>query len=278
MNSEKMTSAKAEPITKQLGQSNVVRIAALSGLVLFAAIAVPPGLAIGPTQPHAMPPADPAVAAAALRSAVPSSNVSMELIEPTDELSEISSSYAELRVGPLSFPEGAIEVPWGTSLGATTGRAFPADGGIAQADAGQTTSAPRAPERSNARPQIIQAAYHPAGPATAPTAEAMDGVRLSVAFDRQSTQLTSDEEDQLNTIAVQLQDGNFRIELHAFGGAASDRSHSARRTALRRALAVRNHLMDAGINQERIIVRALGGATDGGPSDRVDIIAPEAQG
>ncbi len=275
MNSDKMTSAVAEPLGTKLRRSNVARIAALSALALFAAIAVPPGLIVGPTQPRAMTPADPAETATALRTQIQATRVSFELIAPRDDLSEISSSYAERHVGPLSFPDGAINVPWGAALGSTNGRAFPSADGIRRAEAGQTITGPRYDAEASTTPALMQASFRP-GATGSRTVDAIEGLRTSIAFERLSTQLSDAEASALDAIAAQLRDGDFRIELRAFGGTAADRSHSARRIALRRALAVRNHLMGAGIDQERMIVRALGGASDGGPSDRVDVIAAGA--
>ena len=54
-------------------------------------------------------------------------------------------------------------------------------------------------------------------------------------------------------------------------GDSNDTSSTARRLALRRALSVRRELIDHGIVAERIQVRALGGTSDSGPQDRVDI-------
>jgi outer membrane protein OmpA-like peptidoglycan-associated protein len=62
-----------------------------------------------------------------------------------------------------------------------------------------------------------------------------------------------------------------RIQLLAYGGDKGDKSSDARRLSLKRALAIRQVLIDDGVPAERIDVRAMGGADDGGPSDRVDV-------
>jgi len=62
-----------------------------------------------------------------------------------------------------------------------------------------------------------------------------------------------------------------RVELMAYGGAKGDRSSDARRLTLRRALAIRQILIDAGVSSTRINVHAQGGADDSGPADRVDV-------
>jgi outer membrane protein OmpA-like peptidoglycan-associated protein len=62
-----------------------------------------------------------------------------------------------------------------------------------------------------------------------------------------------------------------RVQLIAYGGNKGDKGSDARRLSLKRALAIRQVLIDDGVPSERIDVRAMGGADDGGPADRVDV-------
>ncbi len=268
MNSDTKQSAQAEHIGKTLRRSNTARIAALTAVAVIVVIAGPPGLATGPSPTNTSASTLLSGNTAVFRAQIETTRISFELIETTDTLSEESSSYAERRVGPLSFPDGAINVPWGPSIGSTTGRAYPASEESQTAGAGQTITAPRLEGALD----VLNVALRP-GPSDADTVAAIDAVRTSVAFDQTSTHLSQDAEDSLDQLAAQLLQGDFRIQLRAFGGSASDRSHNARRLALRRALAVRNHLMERGVSQDRMIVRALGGAVDGGPANRVDVVA-----
>jgi outer membrane protein OmpA-like peptidoglycan-associated protein len=64
---------------------------------------------------------------------------------------------------------------------------------------------------------------------------------------------------------------NARIELQAFGGTKGDKGSDARRLSLKRALAIRQVLIDDGVSPDRIDVRAMGGVDDTGPTDRVDV-------
>ncbi len=64
---------------------------------------------------------------------------------------------------------------------------------------------------------------------------------------------------------------NARVELQAFGGAKGDKSSDARRLSLKRALSIRQVLIDDGVSADRIDVRAMGGVDDTGPADRVDV-------
>jgi outer membrane protein OmpA-like peptidoglycan-associated protein len=65
--------------------------------------------------------------------------------------------------------------------------------------------------------------------------------------------------------------GNARVHLDAFGGPRGDKSSDSRRLSLKRALVVRELLIEDGVPSEKIDVRALGGADDGGAPDRVDV-------
>ena len=64
---------------------------------------------------------------------------------------------------------------------------------------------------------------------------------------------------------------NARVELQAFGGAKGDKGSDARRLSLKRALSIRQVLIDDGVAADRIGVRAMGGVDDTGPTDRVDV-------
>ena len=64
---------------------------------------------------------------------------------------------------------------------------------------------------------------------------------------------------------------NARVELQAFGGAKGDKGSDARRLSLKRALSIRQVLIDDGVSPDRIDVRAMGGSDDTGPADRVDV-------
>ena len=61
------------------------------------------------------------------------------------------------------------------------------------------------------------------------------------------------------------------MQILAYGGNKGDKGSDARRLSLKRALAIRQVLIDDGMSPERIDVRAMGGADDGGPTDRVDV-------
>jgi outer membrane protein OmpA-like peptidoglycan-associated protein len=81
--------------------------------------------------------------------------------------------------------------------------------------------------------------------------------------------------DSIRLLAGQLNNGltrtQSRVELMAYGGNKGDKGSDARRLSLKRALAIRQVLIDAGVNSARIDVHAEGGVDDTGPTDRVDV-------
>jgi outer membrane protein OmpA-like peptidoglycan-associated protein len=68
-----------------------------------------------------------------------------------------------------------------------------------------------------------------------------------------------------------LDAGAASVEIEAFGGAPGDKSSDARRLSLKRALAVRQLLIDDGVPTDRINVHAMGGIDDRGNANRVDL-------
>ena len=74
-----------------------------------------------------------------------------------------------------------------------------------------------------------------------------------------------------NDLNAAMTGPNARVELQAFGGSKGDKGSDARRLSLKRALAIRQVLIDDGVSPDRIDVRAMGGVDDTGPADRVDV-------
>ncbi len=73
------------------------------------------------------------------------------------------------------------------------------------------------------------------------------------------------------TLNTALSSGASRIQLDAYGGPRGDKSSDSRRLSLKRALVVRELLIEDGVPSEKIDVRAMGGADDSGVADRVDV-------
>jgi len=97
-------------------------------------------------------------------------------------------------------------------------------------------------------------------------------VLLRVSFAPEEATLSPAAKTQLVQFATEFKRSMGRIELQAFAGDAGSVTSTQRRISLKRALAVRQVLLEQGIVAERMDVRALGGATGNTPLDRVDIL------
>ena len=108
----------------------------------------------------------------------------------------------------------------------------------------------------------------------APSSTREVGRRNSIAFAPGAEEPAPSVLDTVKAMSADLNNalsnGSARIQLEAYGGKQGDKSSDARRLSLKRALIVRQLLIDDGIPSERIDVRAMGGASDGA-LDRVDI-------
>jgi len=132
-----------------------------------------------------------------------------------------------------------------------------------------------------ARPRTNVAALEPPPKVTAPEAKPKTDPHAGlvkqgeILFAATSTDPEADGAGQLKTIAgslnTALESESARVEIEAFGGPPGDKSSDARRLSLRRALAIRQLLIDSGIPANRIDVRAQGGIDDHGNADRVDV-------
>jgi outer membrane protein OmpA-like peptidoglycan-associated protein len=96
-----------------------------------------------------------------------------------------------------------------------------------------------------------------------------------IPFASGASSLAPADVNTIHTLAASLtsalSSGASRVELDAFGGPRGDKSSDSRRLSLKRALVVRELLIEDGVPSERIDVRALGGADDSGAPDRVDV-------
>lgn len=102
------------------------------------------------------------------------------------------------------------------------------------------------------------------------------GVRRgSIAFEANASDPGSAAVQSLTRLAdglsVAVAGGSGRVQVMAYAGQKGDKSSNSRRLSLKRALIVRQLLIDAGIPSDRIDVRAMGGATDNGAAERVDV-------
>jgi outer membrane protein OmpA-like peptidoglycan-associated protein len=114
-------------------------------------------------------------------------------------------------------------------------------------------------------------------PAHAPTDAAHANLLKhgAILFESGATDPSPSQFDGVKLLAgdlnAALEAGAARVQLEAYGGTPGDKSSDARRLSLKRALAVRQLLIDDGVPSARIDVRAMGGVDDKGPVDRVDV-------
>ena len=108
----------------------------------------------------------------------------------------------------------------------------------------------------------------------APTAVPVVKPILRILFDNGDATLSDDERAEIDAFVENFKVRGGRVTLKGYAGAPGSQSSNDRRLSLRRVLAVRQAILAGGINAERLEVRALGGANDAGPQDRVDILKP----
>jgi len=145
----------------------------------------------------------------------------------------------------------------------TVAVASPAATTMTVAAAAPTPAATTAPAAPSVPPPVQMAAATTVGNAA-----------IAVKFKPGSTEIGSGPQPALDAVARRLLGNeNLRVQLisHATGG--SDEAMEARRISLARAIAVRRYLIDKGVLNLRIDVRALGNHSDEGPAtDQVDLL------
>lgn len=77
---------------------------------------------------------------------------------------------------------------------------------------------------------------------------------------------------EAEVIPVLRQNPGWRVQIQAFSSPDNEVRSSARRTALSRALSVREYLIEQGVDAPRMDIRALGMETDRDPLDRIDLV------
>jgi outer membrane protein OmpA-like peptidoglycan-associated protein len=162
-----------------------------------------------------------------------------------------------------------------TTGGAADLSALPEDsaarlGGFpAPAPAKPTKPAPAKPTRT------ANAAPPPAHTAPSPATEAGLSIQASVPFAAGASSPASSDVNAVHALAASLKSalngGANRVQLQAFGGPKGDKGSDSRRLSLKRALVIRELLIEDGVPSEKIDVRAMGGADDNSGLDRVDV-------
>jgi outer membrane protein OmpA-like peptidoglycan-associated protein len=153
------------------------------------------------------------------------------------------------------------------------------------ATSGPPPATPAQPQQPSKPAKVTKVAATKPPPAqtttAAPPAANEDSARQNlykhgaIMFVKDATDPSPSQFDGVKTLATDLnaaiEAGASRIQIEAYGGPPGDKSSDARRLSLKRALAVRQLLIDDGVPSSRIDVRAMGGIDDKGPADRVDV-------
>jgi len=142
----------------------------------------------------------------------------------------------------------------------------------------QTTIVPGKPSKPAAQTSLALAeppASRPPHKTTVPAALKGLTKQSEILFDGGTSDPQAPSVAKLKALAGTLNSaldaGAARVQLDAFGGPPGDKSSDSRRLSLKRALAVRQMLIDDGVPASRIDVRAMGGIDDHGNADRVDV-------
>lgn len=128
-----------------------------------------------------------------------------------------------------------------------------------------------------AAPPTRTASIPPAPTRTPPAATVATGLRRQsvIPFAVGASSPATADVTAVHALAASLNAalnaGATRVQLEAYGGPRGDKSSDSRRLSLKRALVIRELLIEDGVPSEKIDVRAMGGADDSGAADRVDV-------
>jgi outer membrane protein OmpA-like peptidoglycan-associated protein len=135
---------------------------------------------------------------------------------------------------------------------------------------------PGMPQDTQAAPQTHVAKASPPPAQTGSDLAPGLAKQMQIIFAPSAPDPSADSVDAIKGLAGPLNTallaGASRIQVVAYGGPRGDKSSDSRRLSLKRARVIRQLLIDGGVPAERIDVRAMGGTTDGGAADRVDIL------
>ena len=163
------------------------------------------------------------------------------------------SGYADQGAAGLNFAAPATPPPAAPSSAASGPKAQPRQ--MAKANPPPASAAPAQAAAEPPTPGLTKRSVILFAPQAADPAQSALGAIKFLAGD----------------LNAAMNSASARVQIQAFGGNRGDKSSDARRLSLKRALAIRQVLIDDGVPAERIDVRAMGGADDSGPADRVDV-------
>ncbi len=139
----------------------------------------------------------------------------------------------------------------------------------------QTMPAPVKPAKPPKPTRTATATPPPANTTPPPAMDAGLKLQATVPFAVGASSPVSSDVNAVHALATSLtaalNAGASRVQLQAYGGPKGDKGSESRRLSLKRALVIRELLIEDGVPSEKIDVRAMGGADDNGAPDRVDV-------
>lgn len=148
------------------------------------------------------------------------------------------------------------------------------------ATSGRTPSVPQAPNLTEppvrGEPVTLppESATTPASPKPVPGHGALPE-DIRIAYPPDATDVPAAARDRLDGLAAWLgANPSVRVQVEAYASEVSAAVGQARRLSLLRAREVRRYLMEQGVPETQIDVRALGAETEVTPRDRVEIKLP----
>lgn len=220
-------------------------------------------------------------------------------LTPKVTLAARHSGYAMVSSGPLRYPEGALNtgLSWRDDQLNTTALAALEQALIAEApvDAfvdffpdldGHTLSSPTdtKPQReAGSRLLVFNEPYPEEGALAANftpgkgwnrqvSMPADRGQTVEVLFENDGNLIDEKAASELRRVAKRVLKKGAHVQIVAFAGEINDRTSRARRMALKRGLAVRAYLLERGVPRTRMSIHPMGGVSDAGPLDRVDLV------
>lgn len=108
-------------------------------------------------------------------------------------------------------------------------------------------------------------------PKEVPSAPKITGNTVQVVYGRDATTIPESMKASLKNIAAKAKDEKKRVIITAYASGSKQEAKAANMISLSRALALRAYLIDAGITQDKITVKANGIENGGGTADRADV-------
>jgi outer membrane protein OmpA-like peptidoglycan-associated protein len=194
----------------------------------------------------------------------------------TPSTAVVAPKAPEIAAAPAELPPAPPTKPAAPALTPTTMAPTPTPPAIPPRLLPTATPSSDARTAMSTPPAVAPPPPVPAAAATQPAAPTPVAAAASmrIVFSAGAADLPDAAKGDLDAVARQLGSNNrARLQLVGYAGSTTDEANQARRISLQRALAVRSYLMEHGVPNTRMDVRALGNRADGkDPSDRVDIV------